>query len=69
MGENEYLKYSCTQMTGWRDNQEDTVILEPDLGNGVSLFGVFDGHGGPIVSNFVKDHFKKVLVSNGSFKR
>jgi len=31
---------------GWRKNMEDASITEVDLGDGNSLFGVFDGHGG-----------------------
>ena len=33
-------------MQGWRKNMEDAAIHETDLGDGNSLFGVFDGHGG-----------------------
>ena len=32
--------------SGWRKNMEDAVIHEKDFGDGNSLFGVFDGHGG-----------------------
>jgi protein phosphatase 1G len=52
-GENERLKFCCSQMQGWRDTQEDTHIAELDIGHGVSIFGVFDGHGGPEVAKFV----------------
>ena len=31
---------------GWRRQMEDAAICEVDIGNGNSLFGVFDGHGG-----------------------
>ena len=31
---------------GWRKNMEDAAIHELDIGNGNSLFAVFDGHGG-----------------------
>jgi protein phosphatase 1G len=33
-------------MQGWRNTMEDSHIAELDLGNGVSFFGVYDGHGG-----------------------
>ena len=29
---------------------EDTHIVELDLGQGISFFGVYDGHGGTILS-------------------
>ena len=40
------LKYGATGMQGWRNTMEDSHIAEVDLGNGVSFFGVYDGHGG-----------------------
>jgi serine/threonine protein phosphatase PrpC len=33
-------------MQGWRRSMEDAHIANTNLGNGLSLFGVFDGHGG-----------------------
>lgn len=33
-------------MQGWRNTMEDAHIAALDLGNGVSFFGVYDGHGG-----------------------
>jgi len=33
-------------MQGWRRSMEDSHICSLDIGDGVSIFGVFDGHGG-----------------------
>ena len=33
-------------MQGWRNTQEDAHLCAIDIAEGVSLFGVFDGHGG-----------------------
>lgn len=33
-------------MQGWRKTQEDAHIAKLDIGDGNSLFAVFDGHGG-----------------------
>jgi serine/threonine protein phosphatase PrpC len=33
---------------GWRKNMEDAAIHELNIGDGNSLFAVFDGHGGLI---------------------
>jgi serine/threonine protein phosphatase PrpC len=38
-------------MQGWRRTMEDSHIAHTDLDNGVSLFGVFDGHGGKSFSH------------------
>ena len=55
-------------MQGWRLSNEDSHICEVDLGEGVSFFGVFDGHGGPEVAKFCKMHFKSSLVKNTAYK-
>ena len=33
-------------MQGWRKSMEDSHVASMDIGDGVSVFGVFDGHGG-----------------------
>ena len=39
-------------MQGWRGSMEDTHIAELNIGDGNSLFAVFDGHGGREVAKF-----------------
>ena len=46
-------------MQGWRRTMEDSHIAHTDLDNGVSLFGVFDGHGGELN---IKQVYNKVLT-------
>lgn len=46
---------------------EDAHICEPDIGNGVSIFGVFDGHGGREVALYVKNHFVEILKKTPAF--
>lgn len=48
---------------------EDSHISELDIGDGNSLFAVFDGHGGPEVAIFVQNHFTKNLVNCSAYKR
>lgn len=55
-------------MQGWRKSQEDAHITRTDLPDGVSLFGVFDGHGGKEVSIFVKEKFCDELVKLDEYK-
>lgn len=43
---------------------EDAAICEPSLGDGNSLFAVFDGHSGNEVSTYVKSIFKGMLLKN-----
>lgn len=40
------MKFVSGEMQGWRKNMEDAAIHRFDIGDGNSLFAVFDGHGG-----------------------
>ena len=42
------MLYACSEMQGWRNTMEDAHITRADLTEEVSVFGVFDGHGGRI---------------------
>lgn len=68
-GENSRIKYGATGMQGWRNTMEDSHIVEQDLGGGVSYFGVFDGHGGNEVADFVREHLVVELKNSQSFKQ
>lgn len=57
-------------MQGWRKRMEDSHISDIGIGPNklVHLFGVFDGHGGKEVSQFVKKHFTKEFLESKNFK-
>lgn len=57
-------------MQGWRKRMEDSHISDIGIGpnNQFHLFGVFDGHGGKEVSQFVKKHFTEEFLNLKSFK-
>ncbi|CAI2369933.1 unnamed protein product [Moneuplotes crassus] len=62
------IKYGVCSMQGWRKTMEDTHIVDTtSLGEGISLFAVFDGHGGTEVSKYLKKNFVKVLKENKNF--
>lgn len=50
---------------------EDSHIadLKVDGDDDICIFGVFDGHGGAEVAQFVKKYFIEELVSNPNFKK
>ena len=55
-------------MQGWRNTMEDSHIASLDLGNGVAFFGVYDGHGGNEVAEWVRDHLLTILKNLDAFK-
>lgn len=56
-------------MQGWRKRMEDAHIHQLNIGGqNVDVYGVFDGHGGKEVSQFVKTHFVEELAKNQKFK-
>ncbi len=50
---------------------EDSHISDLTLGNDIkaNVFGVFDGHGGKEVAQFVKKHFTEELINNPNYKK
>jgi len=47
---------------------EDSHIIDLSIASGVSLFAIFDGHGGKEVSKFCELNFTKELLKNEKFK-
>ena len=72
-GCNAYFRHGSSAMQGWRKKMEDAHIAEPDLdvhGNQIiSLYAVFDGHGGPEVAQFAKAKMPNIIKNNTSFKQ
>ena len=72
-GEDSQVKWAAMGMqgnfvtAGWRTKMEDSHIAQTGLANNVSVFGVFDGHGGAEVAIFVKKHFTATLIKNENF--
>ena len=58
-GPNE-LSFVVSEMQGWREQMEDTTIsilkMNEPLSN-TSMFAIFDGHGGPMVSKICEQSF------------
>eukprot|EP00743_Colponemidia_sp_Colp-15_P000901 GILK01000994.1.p1 GENE.GILK01000994.1~~GILK01000994.1.p1 ORF type:complete len:362 (-),score=45.61 GILK01000994.1:171-1223(-) len=68
-GGNHIVRYGASAMQGWRTGMEDAHITEPDLAENMSLFGVFDGHGGKEVALFCERNFAAELKKSEAFQR
>ena len=57
-------------MQGWRKSMEDAHITHLDVIEGeISIFAVFDGHGGCEVAHYCENHLVDELKRNDSFKK
>jgi serine/threonine protein phosphatase PrpC len=66
-GSSSQLKFGASSMQGWRKSNEDAHITAIDFVPGVSLFAVFDGHGGSEVAKYCDKHFIKMLQEDENF--
>ena len=62
------MKIGVCEMQGWRRTMEDAAIVLPNFEKNTSLFGILDGHGGSIISEFVSVNFKNILIRTDSYK-
>jgi len=62
---NKGLKYGLSAMQGWRAQMEDDHVqlltLSPEVPE-LSLFGVYDGHGGDMVAHYAARNFPGCLL-------
>ena len=67
---NEDLEYGMCSVQGWRKSMEDTYLIDTNIGpdKNLHLFGIFDGHGGIEVANFISENFTQTFISNENFK-
>lgn len=55
-------------MQGWRSSNEDAHVHALNFEPGMSLFAVFDGHGGCEVAKFCEKHIVKELQADKDFQ-
>ena len=67
-GENMEIRYGACGMQGWRKRMEDSHITSLNISKNSHLFGVFDGHGGKEVAQYVKKYFVQELLANKNYK-
>lgn len=85
IGHNDVLKYGVRSIQGRRKKMEDTYLCQLDIECPrnpddidvnlndepikAHIFGVFDGHGGIEIAQYVKDNFVHVLINTDEFKK
>lgn len=60
------LAYGVSAMQGWRAQMEDDHLHTLSLPNlpEISLFGVYDGHGGDMVAHYAAQHFQRIFLQH-----
>jgi protein phosphatase 1G len=67
-GKGNEQSFFAGEMQGWRKNMEDAHIAVAKIeyndksSNKISLYGVFDGHGGSIVFYFIYKHYIYIYI-------
>ena len=67
--ENDKIRVGICLMQGWRKTMEDISLALPNFDGHNSLFGIFDGHGGSIVSQFAACNIDEVIKNSKSYQR
>ena len=68
-GKSNAFRYGMNQIQGWKKSMDVYNIKKVDLGEGknINLFGIFDGHSGKEIAQFLSTHFTSELIKNNNF--
>jgi protein phosphatase 1G len=65
-----FLRIGVCEMKGWRITMEDSSLAVTNIDKkNSSLFGIMDGHNGSIVSKFISNNLKNILVNSEYYKK
>ena len=67
-------RFAVSSMQGWRRNMEDDHVAIPEIatsrdGAKISIYAVFDGHGGAEVAKFAHKYYPQILSNCNDFKQ
>ena len=70
-GKNKIFRYGLNKVQGWKKTMEVYNLKENNIGpeKNVNIFGIFDGHGGKEVAQYVSNHFTNAFLLNEKIKK
>ena len=70
-GEGQDIRYGVAGMQGWRGTMEDAYAAETNIPDfpGWAFFGVFDGHAGAKVADYVSKHLLEEILKTKEFSK
>jgi protein phosphatase 1G len=67
-GKSAKLWFGVSSVQGWKSTQEDAQLALPEFEANASLFGVFDGHNGAEVAEFVAQKLPEIILKNKNYR-
>jgi protein phosphatase 1G len=67
-GKSAKLWFGVSSVQGWRSTQEDAHLALPEFEANASLFGVFDGHNGAEVAEFVAKKLPPIILNDNNYR-
>jgi len=68
-GKTKLFRYGMNEIQGWKKTMDVFTIKENDIGpdKNINIFGLFDGHSGKEISQYLSDNFISELLKNNKF--
>ena len=69
-GKNKIFRYGINRVQGWKKEMEIYNLNDNNIGpqKDINIFGIFDGHSGNEISQYLSINFTKLLLENENFK-
>ena len=68
-GKSKNFRYGMNKIQGWKKSMDvyDIKKIELDKQKNINIFGLFDGHSGKEISQYLSEHFSIELSKNNNF--
>ena len=69
-GKTKLFRYGMNEIQGWKKSMEVFSIIKSNIGpnKNINIFGLFDGHSGKEISQYLSNNFIQELLKNNNFQ-